>query len=835
MTNDTTTSSGFVAPLSQLLGFEPGDYVSIATQGVRVARTVSVDDLDFEYAAGLLSQEDTWIGAQPVKPSTPDRRASASDVACVRVLYADFDRKDSTDDDQINRAISELSATLGVEPISVVDSGGGLHPRWKLEAPIEPGDAKGVLNRWKLTVLRVSQECGFKADSVFDLPRVLRLPGTVNEKYDHRPEVTIAARSRAVVPISAAWSRLDMARSGKSPLATEKPSVDADVAAEALQVPPIERPQLKQTLSERYVNAEVGKDIERLRALSRDGWEGEPWHNTTRDVAFRLAKIAVSPETKYSAAELWDMFLEAAPQDDEGFDEERVEQYWESGIERATEEMGLGNSYEMIGSGDDLFAEEMDGLLDGARVSRESRLDLDDWEGFESVVADEPEEVAPAAERYASLETPLIPGFGGVAALRMIDLSTVRDTMLQRIDATAEDVSDLHYEHEEYLHPHCPKCFPDTWRGQLARWFLRGGVDPLSIRPPAGGLAPGEGFYDISELLEKDGPRMMIEGYLPDRSVGIMRGQGSAGKTFMAISMAMAVIRWGLKSWQDPLSAEEGDWGAVNVHGGVLFLAGESYLGIRDRFMALASREGVSPDDLVGRLTIQPRVPDFFNGDAHLDALLEFLRKREDIRLVVIDTLQKAAVGADQNSASDMAKVNMNFARVRDAMGGGSVMVIAHTGKDDDRARGSSAIEDDADFVLHVKNSGDGLRKLSVEKMRDGEMGPEFDFVLSPEGASAVVAPGGQVQAGSGLESQKVVAKAMYEIHASASWDGNMTVNDIMTQTDDDMSKKTVRRALTALKAENRVVLVSDSPQRYRMTPQGRAWTEAQGLGVFMR
>ena len=529
------------------------------------------------------------------------------------------------------------------------------------------------------------------------------------------------------------------------------------------------------------------------------------------------------------------MFLEAAPQDDEGFDEERVEQYWESGIERATEEMGLGNSYEMIGSGDDLFAEEMDGLLDGARMSRESRLDLDDWEGFESVVADEPEEVAPAAERYAALETPLIPGFGGVAALRMIDLSTVRDTMLQRIDATAEDVSDLHYEHEEYLHPHCPKCFPDTWRGQLARWFLRGGVDPLSIRPPAGGLAPGEGFYDISELLEKDGPRMMIEGYLPDRSVGIMRGQGSAGKTFMAISMAMAVIREGLKSWQDPLSAEEGDWGAVNVHGGVLFLAGESYLGIRDRFMALASREGVSPDDLVGRLTIQPRVPDFFNGDAHLDALLEFLRKREDIRLVVIDTLQKAAVGADQNSASDMAKVNMNFARVRDAMGGGSVMVIAHTGKDDDRARGSSAIEDDSDFVLHVKNSGDGLRKLSVEKMRDGEVGPEFDFVLSPEGASAVVVPGGQIQAGSGLESQKVVAKAMYEIHASASWDGNMTVNDIMTQTDDDMSKKTVRRALTALKAENRVVLVSDSPQRYRMTPQGRAWTEAQGLGVFMR
>ena len=834
MTNDTTTSSGRGTPLSLLLGFEPDDYVTVATQGVRVARTISVDDLDFEYAAGLLSPEDTWIGAQPVKPTTGDKRAKATDVACVRVLYADFDRKDSTDAAQIDRAISQLSLILGVGPISVVDSGGGLHPRWKLEAPIAPEDAKGVLNRWKLTVLRVAQECGFKADSVFDLPRVLRLPGTVNEKYDHRPEVTITERLFATVPTSAVWSKLDTARSGKSPLAEEAPTVDADVAAEALQAPQIERPQLKQTLSERYVDAEVGKDMERLRALERDGWDGEPWHNTTRDIAFRLAKIAVSPETKYSASELWDMFREAAPQDDEGFDEERIEQYWESGIERAIEEMGLGNSYEMVGSGDDLFAEELGELLDGARKSRESKLDLDDWAEFESIVAEPQEEAAPASERYAALTTPLIPGFGGVAALRMIDLSTVRDTTLQKIDATAEDVSDLHYEHDEYLHPHCPRCFPDTWRGQLARWFLRGGADPLSIRPPAGGLAPGEGFYDISELLEQDGPRMMIEGYLPDRSVGIMRGQGSAGKTFMAISMAMAVIREDLDSWQDPLTVDEGDWGAVHVHGGVLFLAGESHLGIRDRFAALARREGISPDDLSGRLTIQPRVPDFFNGDAHLEALLEFLRKREDIRLVVIDTLQKAAVGAEQNSASDMAKVNMNFARVRDAMGGGSVMVIAHTGKDDDRARGSSAIEDDSDFVLHVKNGGDGQRKLSVEKMRDGAVGPEIDFILSPEGNSAVVAPGTQVQVGGGLESQKAVAKAMYEIHSSATWDGDMTIRDISSQVD-DVSPKTIRRALIALKAEQRVILSSEEPQRYRMTPQGKVWTEAQGLGVFMR
>ena len=833
MTNDTTTSSGRGTPLSLLLGFEPDDYVTVATQGVRVARTISVDDLDFEYAAGLLSREDTWIGAQPVKPTTGDKRAKATDVACVRVLYADFDRKDSTDVAQIDRAISQLSLILGVGPISVVDSGGGLHPRWKLEAPIAPEDAKGVLNRWKLTVLRVAQECGFKADSVFDLPRVLRLPGTVNEKYDHRPEVTITERPFVTVPTSAVWSKLDTARSGKSPLAEDASTVDADVAAEALQGPQIERPQLKQTLSERYVDAEVGKDMERLRALERDGWDGEPWHNTTRDIAFRLAKIAVSPETKYSASELWDMFREAAPQDGEGFDEERIEQYWESGIERAIEEMGLGNSYEMVGSGDDLFAEELGALLDGARKSRESKLDLDDWAEFESIVAEPQEDAAPAAERYAALTTPLIPGFGGVAALRMIDLSTVRDNTLQKIDATAEDVADLHYEHDEYLHPHCPRCFPDTWRGQLARWFLRGGADPLSIRPPAGGLAPGEGFYDIFDVLAQEGAGMMIDGYLPNRAVGIMRGKGSAGKTLAAVDMAVAIVDENRDTWRAPFTAEGGSAGEARVHGKVLFLAGESHWGVAQRFVAAAKQTGMDPSLLAGQVIIQPRVPDFFNGDAHLEALIEKIHGDEDIRLVVVDTLQKAAAGADQNNASDMAKVHLNLARVRDAMSDGSVMVIAHTGKDNQSTRGSSSIEDDSDFVLHVSDEG-AKRTLSVEKLRDGAPAGDLEFVATPFDDSVVIVPmtGGQRRNDAEV---LVVAGGFYRCHRAASWDDAITFAEVKSELKaQDMSDDRIRGGISALIEDGRLVRVDAGRRNYRLTPQGRAWTEAQGLGVFM-
>src|SRR5699024_11423044 len=118
MSNSTTTSSANYTPLSHLLGFEPGDFVTVATNKVQQAVTMSVDDLDADYAMGILDERDTWIGAQPVKPGTPNKRTKASDVACMRVLYADFDRKDATSDEQIGRAISQISLQLGVEPIS---------------------------------------------------------------------------------------------------------------------------------------------------------------------------------------------------------------------------------------------------------------------------------------------------------------------------------------------------------------------------------------------------------------------------------------------------------------------------------------------------------------------------------------------------------------------------------------------------------------------------------------------------------------------------------------------------------------------------------------------
>lgn len=839
MTNPTTTSSPEIDSLAQALGFEPDDYVTVATHKVQRARTISVAELDFEYSAGLLDQQDTWIGAQPVKPALGDKRAKYSDVACVRVLYADFDRKDATDE-QILAAIGDLTEILGTQPISIVNSGGGLHPRWKLADPMEPEDAKGALKRWGITVQRVAEEHGFKADPVFDLPRVLRLPGTVNEKYDPpRPTTVEAMREHGRVSTATVWSKLDHAKK-KSPLAEEAATVDAGVAAEALQAPQIERPQLKQTLSERAVNSEVQRDLERLERLSVDGWDGEPWHNTTRDVAYRLAKIARSPETTLDEEYLRGQFFRAAPQDDEGFDEDLLEKYWESGLERAAEDFAEGNAYELAGSGDDLFADDMDEMLAGIQAATEESLDAMSFES--SISGGGGEAQVSLEDLYSGLERPLVPGFGGKDALRGFAVPTdTSNRIAMRVQGLGDRISDLHaIEHDEYMHPHCRECFPDRWRVQLHRWVvLSPSKDPSEIRPPIGRLAPDEGYMWLGETDEMGEVDQLIDGYLPANSVGILNGRGSAGKTFIAVDMALAISDPNRMQWRTPLSANgEETLGAVTDHGPVLFLAGESAPGVRDRMYAAIDHSGSDRAAMrrEGHFMMRREIPNLFTGGAAYDSLLKVVADIKP-RLIIIDTLQKASAGAEANSASDMAIVHGRLAELKSATDGGTVMVIAHTDKTDTTTRGSSAIEDDADFVLHVEGR-DKVRRMSVEKMRDGAPGPDYEFVVMSHAGSAVAVPveEGVRDEGKALEDMKRVAYALDRAHGATSEDTMIKIGEIKEHLD-NMHPTSRSRAMAELKSMGYVSYGGGqtNTRTYRLTPAGRGWLQGQEMSVLVQ
>ncbi len=80
--------------------------------------------------------------------------------------------------------IDDLSAVLGTRPSAVTHSGGGLHPYWVIRDGVvgRDVDLAALLKRWGRLVKAAAEGHGTKPDSVFDLPRVLRVPGTYNCK-----------------------------------------------------------------------------------------------------------------------------------------------------------------------------------------------------------------------------------------------------------------------------------------------------------------------------------------------------------------------------------------------------------------------------------------------------------------------------------------------------------------------------------------------------------------------------------------------------------------------------------------------------------------------------
>lgn len=125
-------------------------------------------------------EEDLYFG---VHPSTvrkgPRERTLEEDIAALNCLYADIDSKDF-DDSKAKAAVHVKQ--LSPKPSVIVDSGGGYHCYWLLDkpfvlnTPFKRGIAQNLQERW---VFRVGGD-----GAVHDLARILRIPGTLNHKYD---------------------------------------------------------------------------------------------------------------------------------------------------------------------------------------------------------------------------------------------------------------------------------------------------------------------------------------------------------------------------------------------------------------------------------------------------------------------------------------------------------------------------------------------------------------------------------------------------------------------------------------------------------------------------
>jgi hypothetical protein len=226
-------------------------------------------------------------------------------------------------------------------------------------------------------------------------------------------------------------------------------------------------------------------------------------------------------------------------------------------------------------------------------------------------------------------------------------------------------------------------------------------------------------------------PDWLIKGLLPKRGVCCLGGQSGAGKTFIAVELAVR-----LASGQ-PFFGRR-----TRERIGVLILVGEGMATLPDRI--LAAKYGTQEAPLpIAYASITKAVKDNHDADAIVKIIgrvRDYLMAAFDVRLglVIFDTLTAIFDVDDENDNAKAARCLRIMQRIERQLGT-AILVVHHYGKTAETGlRGASAWRAGFDNVLAVIGTRNELtgaasnRKLVLAKSRLVEEGLISGFDLEP-------------------------------------------------------------------------------------------------------
>lgn len=274
----------------------------------------------------------------------------------------------------------------------------------------------------------------------------------------------------------------------------------------------------------------------------------------------------------------------------------------------------------------------------------------------------------------------------------------------------------------------------------------KGGVDDWL---PAGGTAeklydlvdsharpfeaqPYKSQFQAVEWQDLDAPgqsyEYLIKDVLTEGEMSMLLGESQGGKSFLAIDIAMAVAR-GVEFF-----------GHRVKQGAVIYQAGESATGVRrKRFPAYKKGHQLTETRLP--LTLLQGPLDLYSSDDPTGAFIEEClywgkRSQHPLKLIIIDTFNKATPGANENDGKDMGMVLARCDLIRRRTGA-HVMLVHHLNAGGTKARGHTSLFANVENVITVRrledahdDQGRQIREWKVAKQKDGEDGKVTKFVL---------------------------------------------------------------------------------------------------------
>ena len=204
-----------------------------------------------------------------------------------------------------------------------------------------------------------------------------------------------------------------------------------------------------------------------------------------------------------------------------------------------------------------------------------------------------------------------------------------------------------------------------------------------------------------------------IKGVLPGQGMACLYGPSASGKSFLGFDMATAI-------------AQGTTWFDCRVNPApVVYVCLEGESGFRQRILAWEQSNGIGiPERL--HMVLQPFK---FTQPQDVNDLAAVVPPGA---VVFIDTMNRAAPTVDENSSRDMGQI-LEAAKTLQALTGGLVVLIHHTGKDASKGlRGHSSLFAAMDTTVEVSRNGDS-RQWKIDKAKDGAEGATHGFKLKVE------------------------------------------------------------------------------------------------------